>query len=189
MGAEALLDISVIIRGFIVSVLLLNATYEPLRVIDLQRAMNLLFAEKVELVEPAPGRVLRSPAATHLLPSVLRLRRYVNVPHREAHWSRRAVFLRDNYTCAYCGCKLTTRVATLDHVIPQWECRARKIPANTWTNTVTACARCQTRKGGRSMHEAGMRFYRADLEPRIPRTRYLVLSSDVAPEWRQYIEY
>jgi hypothetical protein len=54
---------------------------------------------------------------------------------------------------------------------------------------VTACTRCQTRKGGRPMHEAGMRFYRPDLEPRIPRTRYLVLSSDIAPEWRQYISY
>ncbi len=172
-----------------ISVLLLNASYEPLRVIDLQRAMGLLFAGKVELVEPVRGRVVRSPSTTQPLPSVLRLRRYINVPRREARWSRRAVFARDGYTCAYCGARLTTRSATLDHVIPQWECRARRIPANTWTNTVTACERCQSRKGGRSMHEAGMRFCQPDFEPRIPRTRYLVVSSDVAPEWRRYIQF
>lgn len=172
-----------------VSVLLLNASYEPLRVIDLRRAMGLLFAQKVELVESVRGRELRSPTTRHPMPSVLRLHRYVNVPHRQARWSRRAVFIRDGYTCAYCGAKLTAHTATLDHIIPQWECRARGIPANTWTNTVTACVRCQTRKGGRSMHDAGLRFHRPDFEPRIPRTRYLVLSSDIAPEWRQYIQF
>ncbi len=172
-----------------VSVLLLNASYEPLRIIDLQRAMGLIFAGKVEMVEPVPGRVLRSPTATHPLPSVLRLRRYVNVPLREARWSRRAVFARDHFTCAYCGAKLNARTATLDHVIPQWECRVRHIPANTWTNTVTACVRCQERKGGLGMHEAGLRFCRPDYEPRIPRTRYLVLSSEIAPEWKEYIQY
>jgi 5-methylcytosine-specific restriction endonuclease McrA len=170
------------------SVLLLNASYEPLRVIDLPRAMGLLFAEKVELVEAVKGRELHSPNARHPLPSVLRMRRYINVPCREARWSRRAVFIRDGYTCAYCGMKLNAHTATLDHVVPQWECRSRCIPANTWTNTVTACGRCQTRKGGRSMREAGMRFHHPNFEPRIPRTRYLVLTSDIAPEWKQYIQ-
>ena len=170
-------------------VLLLNITYEPIGVIALRRAVNLLSAGKAELVAAAPGRVLRSPARSQPLPSVLRLRRYVNVPRRGATWSRRGVHVRDRYTCQYCGARLSAREATIDHVIPQWRCKRQGIRAHTWSNTVTCCRRCQSRKGGRSLHEAGMKFYRADFEPRTPRANYLVVTSEIAPEWKEYIEY
>ena len=171
------------------AVLLLNITYEPIGVIALRRAVNLLRAEKAELVEAAPERVLRSPSRSEPFPSVLRLRRYVNVPQRGATWSRRGVLLRDRHACQYCGKQMTAREATIDHVLPQWQCRARGVRAHTWSNTVACCAKCQARKGGRSMHEAGMRFHFPAFEPRTPRANYLVLSSGIAPEWRQYIEW
>ena len=171
------------------SVLLLNITDEPIGVIAVRRAVNLLMTNKAEVVEVAPGRVLRSPTHSEPFPSVLRLRRYVNVPRRGATWSRRGVLVRDHYTCQYCGKRTSAREMTLDHVIPQWQCRAQGIPANTWSNTVACCVRCQARKGGRSLHEAGMKFYKPDFEPRTPRVSYLVLTSEIVPEWRQYIAY
>ncbi len=170
------------------TVLLLNITYEPIGVIALRRAVNLLMANKAELVEVARGRQLRSPSHSQPLPSVLRLRRYVNVPRRGAHWSRRGVFVRDHYTCQYCGKRLAAREATIDHIIPQWRCKQQGTRAHTWSNTVACCARCQTRKGGRSLHDAGMKFFRTDFEPRTPRASYLVLTSEIAPEWKQYVE-
>jgi len=169
------------------SVLLLNASYEPLQIVRLARAVSLLFAGKAELVESLPGREIRSPSVRQPMPSVLRLRYYVNVPRRGAAWSRRGVLNRDHYACQYCGRKLHARDATIDHIIPQWKCRQQKIPASTWGNTVACCRRCQQRKGGRSMHEAGMRFRDPNFEPKTPRASYLVMTSDIRPEWRQYV--
>ncbi len=170
-----------------INVLLLNASFEPLRVINLPRAVGLLTSGKADVIETAPGRVLRSPSLRVPMPSVLRLRYYVNVPRRGAAWSRRGVLMRDRFTCQYCGRPLRAPEATVDHIIPQWKCHADAIPPNTWSNTVAACAKCQHRKGGRSMHEAGMRFFDPNFEPKTPRTNYLVVSSDVRPEWKQYI--
>jgi 5-methylcytosine-specific restriction endonuclease McrA len=171
------------------AVLLLNITYEPIGVIAVRRAVNLLLSDKAEVVEVAPGRMVRSPSRSEPCPSVLRLRRYVNVPQRGAAWSRRGVLIRDQFTCQYCGKRMAAREATIDHIVPQWQCRTRGARPHTWVNTVACCDRCQTRKGGRSMHEAGMRFHRSGFEPRTPRANYLVLTSDMAPEWRQYIEW
>lgn len=170
-----------------VNVLLLNASYEPLQIISGKRAVNLLFADKADLIEAIPGREIRSPSVRQPMPSVLRLRYYVNVPQRGATWSRRGVLIRDRYTCQYCGKKMLVREATLDHIIPQWKCRKQHIYPNTWGNTVASCQRCQQRKAGRAMHEAGMRFYDPLYEPKTPRANYLVMTSDIRPEWRQYI--
>jgi 5-methylcytosine-specific restriction endonuclease McrA len=130
-------------------ILLLNASYEPLRVIGLPRAIGLLMSDKVDVIETWPNRELRSPTFSVPMPSVLRLRYYVHVPRRGASWSRRGVLVRDRYTCQYCGKVMRADDATLDHIIPQWKCRADRIPPDTWSNTVAACARCQQRKGGR----------------------------------------
>ncbi|CAG0928633.1 hypothetical protein TFLX_00979 [Thermoflexales bacterium] len=170
-----------------VNVLLLNASFEPLAVVKLSRAIGLLMDGKVEMVEAMPGRELRSAHFRQPMPSVLRLRYYVNVPRRGIGWSRRGVLARDHHTCQYCGRKLHPHEETVDHVTPQWQCRAQKIPPSTWGNTVACCPKCQQRKGGRSMHEAGMRFFNPNYEPKTPRTNYLIMSSDIRQEWKRYI--
>jgi 5-methylcytosine-specific restriction endonuclease McrA len=170
------------------SVLLLNTTYQPLRLIAMSRALTLLFAGKADIVETHAGRPLVS--VNHVLPrpSVIVLKHFVHVPQRHATWSRRGVLIRDHYTCQYCGTVMNHREATIDHVVPQWKCKRTGQPANTWTNTVASCTACQSRKGGRAIHEAGMHFINPDFEPKIPRTSYLVLTSDILPEWKQYIQ-
>ena len=169
------------------NVLLLNASFEPLAVVELKRAIGLIVDGKVDLVEAVPGRELRSPSVRQPMPSVLRLRYFVNVPRRGVGWSRRGVLSRDHHTCQYCGRHLAPREATIDHIIPQWQCKISNIRASTWSNTVACCARCQQRKGGRSMHEAGIRFVNPNYEPKMPRTNYLVMTSSIRPEGRQYI--
>ncbi len=96
-----------------VQVLVLNASYEPLRIVDHRRAITLLLGGKVEVVEPSrTGRTVATVSQRIALPSVIRLRRYVNVPQRGAVWSRQAVLARDRMTCVYCGYKLTAKAAT-----------------------------------------------------------------------------
>nr|HID14785.1 HNH endonuclease [Anaerolineae bacterium] len=168
-------------------VLLLNATYEPLRVIPVRRAVSLLMRGVVEGVEGVAAR-LRTPSTVFEVPSVLRLRYYVNVPQRGAVWSRRGVLARDGYTCVYCGARVGERRRgrvlsradfSVDHLIP----RSRG-GGSTWGNTACACRWCNGRKGNRMPHEAGMRLR---WEPKTPRVNYLVVSGEVPAEWKVYL--
>jgi 5-methylcytosine-specific restriction endonuclease McrA len=171
-----------------VGILLLNASYEPLAVIPKRRALSLLIRNVVDgVTEEAVA--LTSIANTCHIPTVLKLRRYVNVPQRGARWNRHNVFKRDNFTCIYCGVRpgdrrngriLRCNDFTLDHVLP----RSRG-GRNTWTNTACACATCNGRKGNRTPHEAGMSLL---WEPKTPRVDYIVASGEVPEAWKFYLE-
>jgi len=168
-------------------ILLLNADFRAIRVLSLKRALSLLLKDRVDIVESVPGKKLRSPSTEIDYPSVIRLRRFVRVPDRKATWSRRAVFSRDHYTCQYCGRKLDRDEATLDHIIPVSECKARGIRASTFSNSCCSCVSCNTKKGSRNMRDAGLRFFDQEFEPKIPRVSYLIFSGDVPESWRVYI--
>ncbi len=168
------------------SILLLNASYEPLAIVSLSRAVNLLLGERVE---PATDEQLTLHTATlgMTVPQVLRLKHYVNVPQRHAPgWSRQRLFMRDGFTCAYCGRKARAggepamKELTVDHVIPL--SRGGK---SSWLNTVCACQRCNTRKGDRLPHEAGMKLR---IEPKLPRTNYLVMAGNMPSSWKVWLE-
>ena len=171
-------------------VLLLNgSTWEPLSVITVQRAINLLLGGKAIAVEMT-GLYLHTVRTKFEVPSVIALRSYVNVPRRKSHWSRKGVLVRDSYTCIYCGIKLgalvkgkilSKRDFTIDHIIPR--CQGGK---DTWSNTACACAKCNHRKGNRLHNVAGMRLL---WEPKTPRTSYLVIALGSGPEiWKRYVE-
>ncbi|HNT76476.1 MAG TPA: HNH endonuclease [Anaerolineae bacterium] len=170
------------------SVLLLNMSYEPLGVITHKRALSLMMRGRVEA---ACEEALELKAASHILyiPKVIRLRRYINVPHRSIIWSRKAVLRRDKYTCAYCGVQVGDyrqgRIVdrtdfSVDHVIP-----VSKGGKNTWGNTVCACAACNQRKADRTPHEANMKLL---WEPKTPRVTYLVASGEIPAAWKTYLE-
>ena len=172
-------------------VLLLNGrTWEPLSIITIPRAINLLLAEKAIVVEQT-DQFLRTVRDRFPVPSVIALRSYVNVPRRQAHWSRKGVLVRDNYTCIYCGGQPGTVVKgkalvksdfTVDHIIPK--SRSGK---DQWGNTACACYACNHRKGDRLTHEAGMRLL---WEPKTPRTSYLVVAIGSGQDaWKRYIEF
>ena len=111
--------------------LVLNATYEPLCVVPLRRAVVLVLAEKAVIVE-ACDDVMHSERLSLPVPTVVRLSRFVRVPYRrEVPLTRRAVLERDAHACVYCG----HRADTIDHVRP----RSRG-GSHVWTNVVSACA-------------------------------------------------
>lgn len=162
------------------SILLLNASYEPLTVVPLARAVKLLLRDRAEAVSDEHVTIV-SPAQTLAVPQVLRLKLYVRVPHRRTPaWNRRGVFQRDDYMCAYCGRRCPATALTVDHVIP-----VSQGGASTWGNTVTACPRCNQRKADRTPHEAGMKLL---IEPKSPRTSYLVASGGIPAAWKVWIE-
>lgn len=169
--------------------LLNGSTWEPLSVVTVPRAMNLIFGGKAIIVEES-GKFIRTVREKFSVPSVIALRTYINVPRRRAHWSRKGVLIRDSHTCIYCGVEpgmlqkgkvLTKSDFTIDHILPK--SRGGK---DNWSNTACACAACNHRKGNRLPHEAGMKLR---WEPKTPRTSYLVIALGTGPSvWKRYIE-
>jgi 5-methylcytosine-specific restriction endonuclease McrA len=157
--------------------LVLNATYEPLCVVPLRRAVVLVLAEKAVVVE-AGEQVMRSQRTAIPVPTVVRLAHYVRVPyHRQVPLTRRAVLDRDGHACAYCGSKADT----IDHVRP----RSRG-GQHVWTNVVAACARCNHRKGDRLMTELGWHLAAHPKQP--PATVAVVVGwAKRDPAWQRYL--
>jgi 5-methylcytosine-specific restriction endonuclease McrA len=162
-------------------VLVLNATYEPLSIVSVKRALVLLLKEKAELIECAEERF--HAARTSLpVPLVIRLVYYVRIPRQVTLApTRRAVLLRDNHTCQYCGTSGSHVILTLDHMLP----RSRG-GETTWDNVVTACRACNMRKGDRTPDEAGMLLRRRPGRPQY--LAFLLLSETAARSvWGKYV--
>jgi len=160
-------------------VLVLNATFEPINVCSVRRAVVLLLKEKAELLERATWE-LHAESTTVPRPVVIRLVTYVRVP-RDTHKrkiTRRAVFARDSWTCQYCGSRANL---TVDHVIPR-----SKGGLSTWENIVASCAPCNRRKGDHLPHQVRMHPRNAPRTPR-PEVFIHVASPTIPAAWRQYL--
>jgi 5-methylcytosine-specific restriction endonuclease McrA len=160
-------------------VLVLNATYEPINVCTVRRAVVLLLKEKAEVIERAELE-LHSASCTIPRPVVIRLVAYVRVP-RDTHRrkiTRRAVFARDNWTCQYCGARSNL---TVDHVVPR-----SKGGESSWDNIVASCAPCNRRKGNALPRQVGMRLLK---QPRTPSPHVFihVASPTIPAAWQQYL--
>lgn len=132
------------------AVLLLNSSFEPLRVISWQKAVTMCFLGKVEVVQEY-DRNIRSVSLVIKAPAVVRLLRYVRIGRRTPPLCRTNILARDGFQCQYCAKSLTSREATLDHVIPR-----SQGGKTTWDNVVCCCAHCNRKKGGCTPHEARM---------------------------------
>lgn len=138
-------------------VLVLNQDYSPLMVCSVERAFVLVYLNKSEMIRSANGHQLRSITRSFPMPSVIRLNRYVHAPYKGVTLTRQNVFKRDNFECVYCG---TRRELTLDHVMP-----SSRGGTHSWTNLVTACKRCNTRKGDFTPEEAEMSLRQNPFKP------------------------
>lgn len=132
--------------------LLLNACYTPLKIVNWQRAITLVYQGKAELVAPYDDREIRGVRITLPMPAVVRLLRFVRVRTRaQVPFTRMNLYARDNGQCAYCGDSFEYGDLTYDHVVPVAQGGRRE-----WTNIVTACIECNRTKGARTPQEAGM---------------------------------
>lgn len=141
--------------------LLLNASFQPLQVISWQKALQLFFSGKVEVVESS-DRTIRSVSISIKMPVVIRLLKYIPPKSRKniVRFTRNNVFLRDHHTCQYCGRKPPRSHLTMDHVNP-----VVKGGPKTWENIVTACRPCNVKKGGRTPDEAQMKLRKQPKQP------------------------
>lgn len=160
-------------------VLVLNQDFSPLMVCSVQRAFVLVYLNKSEMIRPANGHKLHSVSHSFPMPSVIRLNRYVRAPYKGVALTRQNIFKRDNFECQYCG---TSKDLTLDHIIP-----SSKGGPHTWINLVTACKKCNAKKGDFTPEEAGMPIRKKPYKPSY--ALFLrEMSGHHGNEWDDYLQ-
>lgn len=140
--------------------LVLNADFRPLSYYPLslwpwQEAVKAVFLDRVNIVAEY-DEVVHSPSMELRIPSVVVLKDYVK-PQKRVAFTRFNLFLRDEFCCQYCG---ATGELTFDHVVP----RARG-GVTSWENVVAACARCNLRKGSKSLRQSGLSLRKPPRQP------------------------
>ena len=166
-------------------VLLLNFSYEPLGTIGVARAVCMWFSGKLTVEETDGANVLHSPSTTIPIPSVVRLRNYVHVKRRrqETTMKRARIYIRDRYRCQYGGEHKHAKDLTLDHILP----RAQG-GESTPHNLVSACVKCNQRKGNRTPEQARMPLLTSQKLLRLGLDHVLLCHyAESRPEWKKYL--
>jgi 5-methylcytosine-specific restriction endonuclease McrA len=145
--------------------LALNASFEPLTMVPVRRALRLVIEGKAEIVESDGVDLVRSERLAFPKPAIIRLVKFVHVPRRfRRQVTNTFLFARDAYRCQYCHrSQLELRhreCLTRDHLVP-----LSRGGDNEWTNCVTACSTCNTKKGNHLPAECGMHPLSAPHEP------------------------
>ena len=149
--------------------LVLNADFRPLSYFSLliwswQDAVKAVFLDRVSVISEY-DRIIHSPSCEMKLPSVIALKEYVPAARRPA-FTRFNVFLRDHFTCQYCGGDFATNELTFDHVVPK-----SRGGRTAWINVVTACSPCNLTKGGLLPKQARMHPRHVPRQPTVTELR------------------
>lgn len=165
--------------------LVLNSSYEPLRIITWQKAMIMWFQEKVDVLE-YHATSIRSIKQSFQLPSVLKLKTYIRPRKTDGvRFCRENVYIRDNHTCQYCAQKFPYKELTIDHVVP-----ASKGGPKTWTNVVTACRTCNQIKADRTPEKARMPLLKPPRAPQwLPVIEYEISPENAPSNWLDYLRF
>lgn len=159
--------------------LVLNQDYSPITVCSIPKAFLLLYLQKAELIENNEALQLRSVDRSYPFPSVIRLSKYVSMPYKGVMLTRQNIFKRDAHECQYCG---TSKDLTLDHLIPR-----SKGGKSVWTNLVTACKRCNARKGNNTPEASDLKLRRLPFKP-----NYVMFirdfSGDIDEKWMPFLK-
>jgi|APSaa5957512622_1039677.scaffolds.fasta_scaffold65855_3 5-methylcytosine-specific restriction endonuclease McrA len=185
------------------NVLVLNADYTILEIVDWEKAFSLLFRKVVRLVEDYSGRVVRTPNETFKFPAVVAHFKY-RKHQRGLAFNRSNLLARDQYTCQYCGMQPRLKdgspdlqMLTLDHVIPR--CRGKKgkvkvpwrkrpVGVTSWFNILTSCSSCNGRKGSLSVKESGYKMKKIPRPPTVGEAQWMRLFQYKVPdEWQDFI--
>jgi 5-methylcytosine-specific restriction endonuclease McrA len=140
-------------------VLVLNFDHSPISVVSVQKALVLIFLNKVVCLENYQELFIRTVHRHYPYPAVVRLNEYKNVPFRSVLLNRNNIFKRDKGQCQYCGSK---KNLTIDHVIPK-----SKGGKTNWTNLITACHRCNVIKGDKTPEQVGLQLQTSPFKPNL----------------------
>lgn len=191
------------------SVLVLNRLYMAIRVINVRRAVSMLYRELAEVVSVEQGQYLsydfdswvevsdaRSRFEPELhdwihtvrfqiaVPRIVRLLGYEKLPRVHVKFNRRNLYARDQNRCQYCGKRYATNELSLDHVVPR-----SQGGLTNWENVVCACLACNVRKGGQTPEQAHMRLITRPQRPVRSPVLTIKLSNSKYASWKQFLDY
>ena len=158
----------------------LDMAFRPIEVIDAIEGLVLCLVGKAQAIE-SYNHEINSVNDRFKLPSVIALKRIVKFHFKTMACKRQNVFWRDQYQCQYCSAKPNIEKLTIDHITPR-----SKGGKNTWDNLVTACKRCNQKKGNKTLEQTNMKLIR---KPFVPRSSVLrnVNKNQISPLWKDYL--
>ena len=181
------------------AVLVLNNVYQAVQITGVRRAFRLFYAGRARAVardfrtydfenwcDLPPGadyETIVTPRREIRIPRVIQLVHYDRVPRRDVRFTRRNIFFRDRNRCQYCGKVFPQAELNLDHVVP-----LSRGGVSSWENVVCACIPCNSRKGNRTPHEAGMHLVRP---PKRPAGHPVLRTGWIGPrydEWKTFLD-
>jgi 5-methylcytosine-specific restriction endonuclease McrA len=189
-------------------VLVLNKNYQAINIVPAWKALSMIFRERAEIVYVEDGYyqnynlqswygftemrlaegidehdgVVKGLEKEVIVPKVIRTLFFDKIPIRKVILTRKNIYLRDNFTCMYCGKKFHPENINLDHVIPK-----SKGGRMVWENVVCSCIKCNVKKGSLSLEESGMKLLR---KPYVPRYNFSVYEKCKEPKykpWRDFV--
>lgn len=190
--------------NFMGNVLVLNKTSYAIQIVSWRRALTLLYQGNAEAVDDmyrnysfetwkelskamaeSPNGFINTPKFRIAIPHIIRLTKFDKLPKKEVRFTRRNIYEHYNYTCCYCLEKFSTSNLNLDHVIPK-----SKGGKTNWTNIVTACIPCNTRKMDKKPEEVGMKLKVKPTKPtwKGPRSIIEFPNGDVPIAWQRIID-
>lgn len=197
-----------------IKVLTLNKVYQPLSIVSLYDALKAVINERAEVITVKEGSYLshnidewfelsvlksyfeeeltgredwiKTPGMNIEAPRIIRFLNFDKKPFQKVKFSRKNIFLRDNFVCQYCGNKFPIEKLQLEHVVPR-----SKGGKTTWLNTVCSCHKCNTRKRNRTPQEAGMSLIRKPFKPVFSFTSSLKIphnAKEKYTEWQHFLD-
>jgi len=160
--------------------LVLNKSYYPIKFVGWKQAFRLLCKSRAIVVE-SYEEIIKTPNDFYFVPAVIKLTRFDGLPKAKVSYSKRAILERDDFSCQYCGCRLSYTTLTIDHVLPR-----SHGGLTTFENTVAACFKCNNRKGSKLNQQAGLTLRKKPKRPEIQQYR-LFIGSSVRKEWADYL--
>lgn len=185
--------------------LVLNRNFYAVHITDWRRAVALVYCDHARVVDEEyrtydfedwkalsdgmaahPAGFVRTPTFRIAIPEVIALRFYDRLPPQTVKFTRRNIYEHYGHRCCYCGVRVSTSELNLEHVVPR--SRGGK---TDWTNVVTACIRCNVRKGDRLPEEAGMRLRKAPSRPAWQGPATLIFRPGVAirSSWQRFVDH
>jgi 5-methylcytosine-specific restriction endonuclease McrA len=164
------------------AVLLLDSTYEPLSIISWEAAMTLVMTKDAEVIVESEANLVRTTTVAYKMPSVIRqFKKYKR--KEDVKFSRINIYMRDGWSCQYCGQKKSTKELTFDHVIPR-----DKGGPTTWENIVAACRPCNHWKANRTPAQAKMKLTKKPVKPKWLPQQMVLKMKNLPKLWEPYID-
>jgi len=180
--------------------LVLNGDYSPLGIIDWKRAIVWTLKydnyshKNIEVLDfYKDDFILGAHDKKYPIPAVIKTYKYFKLNNQRVNFSRKNLFIRDNYTCQYCGERKELNQLTYDHVIPKSHFKNINSSPTCWTNIVTACVSCNRKKANKTPKQANMPLTHLPIEPKkhikyLPMTRHLsTIGENIPNEWAIYL--